>query len=207
MQAPQGSEEWKKQRLGKFTASEISRLIFKKGSLTQGAKTYVMEKVMEVITGIPAKDFSNDAMDRGNELEPDAKQLYEFSTGRWVADCGFIELDADTGGSPDGLIDSDGVAEVKCPKLTIHYGYGTIQSDDGFEQKNKEYYWQMMHNMLCTNRKWCDFISYNPDAPHRLFIYRLNRNEEQIALLKSCLKAAIGYKKEMLDILAKQPKY
>lgn len=125
----------------------------------------------ERITRVPATVFVTPAMQRGTDLEPEARDLYVKETGNQVEETGFWqhpELDF-VGASPDGLVGDDGLLEIKCPMLETHIGYieDYIVPED--------YRPQMALQMACTGRKWCDFVSYYPGLPP--FIIRYERDE------------------------------
>lgn len=86
-----------------------------------------------------------------------------------------------SGASPDGCIDKDGLIEIKCPNSATHMKTLLSKKPDG------KYITQMMWQMACTGRKWCDFISFDPRFPvHlQLFITRIQRDDDQIYLMES----------------------
>lgn len=200
----QGTLEWHQLRLGRFTGSEIHRLIFKKGELTKGNLTYITEKVAETDTGKTASDFEGYWMERGKELEPKARTLYELSKGCMVENVGFITYGSHAGMSSDGLVDDDGSIEIKCPNLVTHYKYLQIKT---VKDVPDDYYWQMQMCLMVTGRKWCDFVSYHPDAGVRMLIFRVDRNEDDIELLRNCLKAGIEEKIKQLEYIKTLAKY
>ncbi len=122
-------------------------------------------------------------MQWGTEKEPDARAAYEFRTDATVAEIGFVvhpKIDA-SGASPDGLVGTDGLVEIKCPNTAGH-----LETLLGQEIAGK-YITQMMWQMACTGRAWCDFVSYDPRMPEnmRLFIKRVPRDDARIAELES----------------------
>lgn len=68
------NEDWRKARLGKITASNVSKLISKnsdKGEFTQGAITYLENLAGETVTGLPStEEFFTNATNHGNACEP-----------------------------------------------------------------------------------------------------------------------------------------
>jgi predicted phage-related endonuclease len=92
------------------------------------------------------------------------------------------------GASPDGLVGTDGLLEIKCPNSATHADtllYGKPSGD---------YVLQMQWQLACTGRKWCDFVSYDPRMPQhlQLFIKRFERDDAKIA----------DYEHAVLDFLA-----
>lgn len=210
METLQGTAEWHKQRLGKFTASEIHRLLTDPklkadkdaGNLSDGAETYVLEKVAEILTG-QRPEFSSRETEWGNEYEPMARQQFEFEKNLKVSDCGFIPHKKlkDAGGSPDGLIGEGAILEIKCPfNSTNHIQHMMIQDNEYFKKYFKEYYYQCQANMLFSGRNKCYFASFDPRifGEQSLFVFELFRDVDATELIESKLKKAITYKNEVL---------
>jgi putative phage-type endonuclease len=155
----QGSEEWFNQRLGKITASKIADLMAKtKTGYSASRANYMAQIIVERLTGQKQESFTNSAMMWGTETEPQARAAYEFETGNQVKEVGFIDhpLIAMTGASPDGFVGDDGLIEIKCPNTATHIDFLLDGSIEG------KYIKQMMWQMACTNRQWCDFVSFDP---------------------------------------------
>ena len=78
IEAEQRSEGWHNARLGMFTSSEIYKLMtkpkLKSEVLSEGAKTYILEKVAESLTGIREEVPTTKAMQWGIDNEPLAKR-------------------------------------------------------------------------------------------------------------------------------------
>ena len=179
----QGSQEWFESRLGLFTASNMGRLLAGGAGKTRAA--YLRAIRFERETGQRSSDYSNAAMERGIELEPEARMSYELVTGCTVIEAGFIphpEI-AMTGASPDGLVGDDGLVEIKCPGWDQH-----MRTRDG-EAIKRDYLLQMQWQMECTRRLWCDFVSYHPawSAPHDMVVRRVMRDQETIELLRAAV--------------------
>ena len=157
----QKSAEWFKARLGKITGSGVAALLTKSRKkdelFGETAKTYITEKVVELLTGQSKDVFENTAMRWGNDHEDEARSLYAFIHSADVKEVGFVYLDKYTGCSPDGLVGSDGLIEIKCPYNSINH-YNTVVDGD----VPVAYMPQVIFNMWVTNRAWCDFISYDP---------------------------------------------
>ena len=175
----QGSPEWFAIRLGKATASKITDILSTvKSGESAGRKNYRMELVCERLTGLKAEGYTNSHMDRGTALEPIARALYEFKNDVVVDEIGFvIHPDMEmSGASPDGLINEDGLIEIKCPTANNHVD--TILSG----KSPSKYYAQMQWQMACTNRLWCDFVSYCPEVGDKLalFVTRVPRDDSWI---------------------------
>lgn len=180
----QRQEDWAADRLGKFTASQFYRLMTEPrskadkeaGKLSQGAITYVMECVAEHLTGKAAKEeFDSKATAWGSEHEPLAKSIYEAVFDCKVDYSGFIEYTERVGGSPDGLVGGDGGVEFKCPfTIASHLTHLMLTDAASLKAEKPEYYWQCLGCMLITNRKWWDFVSYQPLFPAKHQLKRLH---------------------------------
>lgn len=180
----QGSPEWFAIRLGKVTASRVADVVAKtKTGWGASRANYMAELIAERLTGVPAASFTNAAMQWGTEQEPNARSAYEFYSDRAVEQIGFIDHPAIsmTGASPDGLIDNDGMIELKCPNTSTHIDTLLGQDIPG------KYITQMQWQMACAGRKWCDFGSFDPRLPEamRLFIKRVPRDDAMIASLEN----------------------
>jgi putative phage-type endonuclease len=179
----QGSEEWLAVRVGKVTASRVADVVAKtKTGWGASRANYMAELIAERLTGEPAERFTNAAMKWGTEQEPDARVAYEFRVDAEVVQVGFVPHPAIpmTGASPDGLVGEDGLVEIKCPNTATHIDTLLSQTVPG------KYVTQMMWQMACTDRQWCDFVSYDPRMPEhmRLFVKRVHRDHAVIANLE-----------------------
>lgn len=200
--ASQGSDMWNKIRLGKFTSSEIHRLIHKKGALTEANKKYIFEKVAEILTGEAKTFFENDAMRWGTQQEPIARDLFAEQTGLEITECGFILVDEYYGGSPDGLISDYGLIEIKCPSSAVHIQNCTIKSQEDLKAISEEYYFQIQSNMIVTERDHAFFISYDPRVTQMpLFTIMIKRDEEAMTLIKKCIEAGKNELQRILSVL------
>lgn len=180
----QGTPEWHAIRLGKVTASRVADVIaMTKSGPGAARKNYEAELIAERLTGQPAQRFTNAAMEWGTATEAEARAAYAFHTDADVTEIGFVAHPtiADSGASPDGLVGSDGLVEIKCPNTATHIDTmlgGTVPG---------KYLTQMQWQMACTGRQWCDFVSFDPRLPERqrLFIRRVDRDQERIEELQS----------------------
>lgn len=179
----QRSEAWFQARLGRVTASRVADVIAKtKTGYSASRANYAAQLIAERLTGTVAESYSNAAMEWGTVTEPDARTAYEFFHEP-VVEVGFIEHPriAMTGASPDGLVGTEGLVEIKCPNTATHLDTLLGQSIPG------KYQAQMLWQMACTGRAWCDFISYDPRLPEtmQLFVRRLERDDARIAELEA----------------------
>lgn len=176
----QRSDEWFSARLGKVTASRINDVMatLKSGGEAATRKNYKTQLVVERLTGLKADSYTNGAMQWGIDQEPFARQAYEFFAGVDVAEVGFIDHPTIpmSGASPDGLIGADGMIEIKCPNTATHLEWLMAVSVP------PEHVKQMQWQMECADRKWCDFVSYDPRLPVdlQMFIVRCERDDSLI---------------------------
>lgn len=180
----QGSIEWLQMRAGKVTASRVADVIAKTKSGPSASRAkYAGELIAERLTGSPAERFSNAAMAWGTDMEPEARAAYEYNRVATVEQIAFVNHPtiADSGASPDGLVGTEGLVEIKCPETHTH-----IETLLGRTVPAK-YVTQMQWQMACTGRKWCDFVSYDPRMPEAMKFYceRVERDDAVVAELEA----------------------
>lgn len=191
----QGTDEWRQARLGKVTASRVADVIAKtKSGYSASRANYAAEIISERLTGAPTEGFTSAAMQWGTDMEPEARNAYEFYANVDVVQVGFVDHPAvaASGSSPDGLAGDDGLIEIKCPNTATHL-------DTLISQKvPAKYITQMQWQMACTGRHWCDFVSYDPRLPEhlRLFVKRVQRDDAAIVELEV---EVAGFLKEIDD--------
>ena len=183
----QGSEEWLKIRLGKVTASGVADVLAKtKTGVSASRGNYLIKLAIQRVTGVVEESYTNDAMQWGIDNEAQARVAYEVVSGNFVDQIAFVDhpMISWFGASPDGLVNDDGLVEIKCPNSATHWSY---IKDDGPPTK---YYIQMQAQMACTGRAWCDFVSFDPRMPERsrLFIKRVMREDDYIAEMEAEVK-------------------
>lgn len=177
--AIQGTDEWKIEKLGHVSAGSVSDILAKgKGGESKMRESYKWRIVTERLTGQIQESFSNDAMLWGVETEEQARTTYELTYGVTVDQTGFVKHPTMqwVGASPDGMIGTDGLIEIKCPHTKTHLQTLEIAKAPAV------YIPQMQMQMWTMNRSWCDFVSYDPRLPHNLqfFCIRVNRDQEYI---------------------------
>lgn len=166
---PQGTPEWFAVRKGIPTASCFSKIMAKGKGLTRAS--YMRFLAGEIITGEPGESYKNAAMERGHVMEPDARALYAFVSDAQPEQVGFI-TNGPKGGSPDSLIDTNGMLEIKTcqPNVMIE-----LLEADEFPSEHKA---QCQGNLWVAEREWIDIICYWPKMPS--LIKRAYRDEHFI---------------------------
>lgn len=192
----QGSESWHEIKLGRFTGTRIKNLMSTKS--TASYQNTIAEVVAEILTHSKEENYVNEDMQRGIDLEPEAANyyngIYESSELEEIGFCEPEESDYSdyTGVSPDRLVNSDGLVEIKCPKAKTHFNY--IKSG----KLPNEYKWQVQHQLFITGKKWCDFMSYYPGL--KPFIIRVFPDSEMHSKIIDELRLAIKTVKETIEI-------
>lgn len=188
IEVQQGSYGWQKLRLGLISASRFKDILTdprskadkESGNLSGTAEAYMNILIAEILTG-EQEEISGKALDWGNEHEDDARAEYEFDYNQLVNQVGICIHDSLMyGASPDGLVGSDGMIEIKCPFISKNHVSTVING------MPEEHMAQIQGNLLVNGRQWCDFISFDPriDGEHRLYVQRIERDEKYIAALE-----------------------
>jgi len=169
----QGSQEWFAARLGRVTASKVADVMTKtKSGYGAGRKNYMMELLCQRLTGTREESYTNAAMQRGTDLEPIARGRYEIENDILVDEIGLVSHRSidNFAASPDGLVGDEGLLEIKCPNTATHITF--LQT----KKIPDKYQTQMTVQMICTERSWCDYVSFDDRLPERLQ-YRCARFE------------------------------
>lgn len=175
----QRDDAWFARRAGKFTASAFADLMAKTKTGPSASRTNLIARlVCERLTGKPAESYTNAAMQRGIELEPVARDAYAFLIDDAIAEVDFIDHPRIPmcGCSPDGLVGTHGLVELKCPGAGKHLDYIRTGSHA------VDYKWQLQGQLWVTDREWVDVVSYHPDYPAhlQLAIVRVYRDKAAI---------------------------
>lgn len=190
----QGSEEWLKLRLGVATASNFDKIITATGKESATLPKYALELATQCLLTEPEPTYKNEAMQRGNDLEPIARQAYAEQTLQFVEEITMFKSDCGNFGySPDGLIGDDGLLEIKCPLATTHAKYLLDN------KMPTDYLQQVQGGLWISDRKWCDFVSFHPNFKEKqLFIIRVERDEKYIEELAKLAQKTITIRNEIL---------
>lgn len=182
------SKEQKEMRLGRFTGSEIHKLMGAKGFGKTG-QTYIQEKVAEFLTGQPIKpEFSAASTQWGIDHELDAQLHFESATGLKILKSETLN-NGSICGTPDGLIENEEIGfEIKCPfNSGNHLKNLLLETPEDLFKLRTEYYWQCVAYMWLTGFKKWKFCSYDPrfKEEKRMLILNIELNEAHFELLKN----------------------
>jgi hypothetical protein len=189
----QGSEEWLQARCGVVTASNFSKVFTTAGKLSTSRDALVNQAIAENLMGHPVDSFKSEAMQRGNDLEPQARAMAEMLLDVDIAETGLVKLDDhEIGCSPDGVWD-DTAIEMKCPNASTHVGYlraGKMPTT---------YIQQIQGQMLVLELESMWFLSFHPDLPP--FLIEVKRDEKLLDLALPLLIETADIIKEQTQIL------
>lgn len=180
----QRSAEWFAARCGSLGASQLNEALATTKNGWGASRENLKNRIIaERLTGSPTESFTNAAMQWGVDQEDSARKAYESHTGTFVDEMGIAPHPflKHTHASPDGLVGDDGLIEIKCPNTTTHIE--TLKS----EKIPAKYMNQMLWQMRCVDRQWCDYVSFDPRLPAhlQLFVKRVERDDAAIAELES----------------------
>ena len=186
----QNTVEWDELRKLRLTGSNATAI----ASNGAGLKTYIKNKILDLIRPNENRFYGYD-MERGDLLEPIARTKYEFEKGVDVVQVGFIALNDRVGFSPDGLVGDDGKIEIKARNDVKHLDLLLTEKIDSSTL------WQIQFGLLVSARKWCDFISYNPNFKKSLFVKRVKPDPSAFEKLEKGIKSGV----DMLNEYLKNP--
>jgi len=204
MEQVQRLDSWYKDRLGKFTASEIHRLMGVQG-LGETGKTYAIEKAIEELFGQVEENYVSYDMQKGIDLEPLAlAKITELKSMLFldVSTCGFISKDKNSGSSPDGKVSDNSVIEIKCPKVETFMKLVVSNIID------KKYYFQMQKQIDDTDSDKAYFFNYcvidGVEYYHEIVV---QRDQKTIDLINERIKEAVEIKNEFIKQLNKNKQW
>jgi len=192
-------EQWTPERFSirqlKLTASNATAI----GNCGKWLDTYVLSLVSEYFSSWEKDRYTNNHIDRGNELEPIARDMYELENWVKVEEVWFVEYNEFVWCSPDWFVWEDGWIEIKCQNDEKHFKL--------FINWEKEidswYIWQIQMNLLITWRKRRDFISYNPNYKKSLFVHRIYPDLDKFEKLLKWFQIWEKKIKELIDLYNK----
>lgn len=189
----QNTDEWLNLRKGKFTASAANDLFLKPDTATY--RKCIARVLYERKTGVllPEERFASKSMDNGHEREQIARDQYMTETFSLVKNGGFCELNEWIGCSPDGLVDENGLLQIKCPD------FSTIVEYKQTSKLPLNYNRQMQFELMVTGREWNDYYVFYPLIDP--FVIRVDRDENLIKEIEDKLKQAIATVESLLKII------
>jgi putative phage-type endonuclease len=196
MEQLQRIDSWKQQRYGKFTASEIIKILGVRG-IGETGKNYAIDKAIESLYGEFEENFISYDMQNGIDTEPLAfakfKELKSLEFLE-VTNCGFFDNCEHSGASPDGLVSDNAILEIKCPKSSTFFKLVATNEVDA------KYYAQIQMQMLSTNRNKAYFFNYlvheGTEYHHEIII---ERDDVMVEKIKERLKEVIEIKLEYIN--------
>jgi exodeoxyribonuclease (lambda-induced) len=174
----QKSEKWYNSRLGKITGSCFHKLL----GTPNAAKKYLYSKANEIVIGDRCEgdkaEKTSIHMERGLTYEDMARFSYQMEKEYKIKiqQVGLIQLNDYIACSPDGLVDDNGLLEIKVPDSNNFFESILEIKNVGIKAIPKQYYQQMQFNLYVSGRKWCDYVLYNPQHDIKgtgIFIYRI----------------------------------
>jgi len=199
----QGSQMWIDVRAGRFTSSEMWKLMESgtremtpaelaarpktgKGSkskfiedpscLSKTTETYIRTKVAETLTGHAAEPVNTAATRWGDDFEPIAAEYFTEKTGLTFEILSFVPWGDHAGGSPDRKINGrNEILEIKCPYNSANQiDYLMLTDQWDLKALYPEHYWQCMSNLLFTGADLCHFVTYD---------YRMKEDKDKMFYL------------------------
>lgn len=199
--------DWMMARCGCATASHAADIIKRgaKGNRLQAWYSYLDQVLAERLTGEPTWTPTTPAMQWGIDHEAEAAAAYEALTGAMLSGTGKEFIRHPTiewlGASPDRFVGDDGLVEIKCPGSVTHIT--RLRTREIPEQ----YRWQMNVQLLCTGRKWCDFVDYDPrlsgeHAHLRILVLRHEPSADELAATEAACRDFLGAVDAQIQALA-----
>lgn len=179
----QNSPEWFSARAGLPTASNFAAILARGEGKTR--RSYLLRLAAEILTGEPGETFSNGPIERGHQMEEEARALYAFSRDVDPQIVGFIKNDgiipgAIIGCSPDALLGENALLEIKSKRADLLID---ILIKDEWPPEHRA---QCQGALWVTEREYIDLVCYAPGIP--LFVKRATRDESYIVRLAEAVE-------------------
>ena len=189
-----GSSEFVRARIGHCTASRVKDVLGIGGPAKR--EKYLHDIVAERLIDAATDHYVSADMEWGLLTEPEAKHEYAKRTGLKLRDTEFtlhpkIEF---FGATPDSLIGESGLAEFKCPRTANFIRW---KLSDEIPKEHKP---QMIAQLLCTGREWCDFVAYDPrirKADARMFVLRFVPTDKEMLAVETAVKEFLAEVEQM----------
>jgi putative phage-type endonuclease len=166
---PQGSDLWLDERAGLLTASNAKKMMAKDGGT--GLASFIRDLAMQRVYGRDdtAVSFKSAAMQRGNDLEEDARNAFIFLTDLDAAEVG-LATNTDypgAGASLDGLISTNVGLEIKC------VGYDNMRKWADEDRLPLDYRHQVVFQMMVCELEHVHFWAWHPKTtPYHINVVR-----------------------------------
>jgi putative phage-type endonuclease len=203
IECDQNTAQWLHERVGRITASRVGEALSKyKDAKKAGVDTaerynYKIDLIAERLTGRSTENFMSPEMVWGRDHEEEASFAYEEQAKVMAVKVGFIlhpRYDW-SGASPDSLVGAHGGLEIKCPKTATHLKW---MREGIVPEVHQD---QVLWNMLCAEREWWDFASFDPRLPKgiNLFTVRMHRDEGRLQKME---EDVVRFNEEVESIVA-----
>lgn len=205
----QRSKEWFKVREGRFTASEIHRLLGKEGlaRTRQSIDSFAFEKAVETLYGYEELEINSFDIQRGITLEPLAFKLFkELKECEFLEtkETGFYKYGKNAGASPDGLVSDNSNLEIKCPRRNKFFKIVA----NGFDEIDAKYKAQVQMQMLATKTEKTYFLNYHLENNlEHWHIINVQRDEKTIDLIKKRIEIATDIKLDYIEKINKNRQF
>lgn len=171
---------WRSERLKRLTASNFGQ-ICKMRDRTPRTKTVINILYKKICT------FSTSW---GKDNEPLAlEKIRNALPQHLISECGFFVHSSEPflGASPDGLVDDNGIIEIKCPfsakefRTVLEAAQNrkvtgcAVYNNQLVLKTNSNYYYQIQGQLEVTNRDFCLFCVW---IPNDFVIQKIERNPE-----------------------------
>ena len=200
----QGSLDWLELRLFTPTASNFHKILTpKKWEFSASAKPYAFRLVAQKLLNRSFESLEGlENIERGKMDEPKARKAYEFDNDVVTQQVGFITTDdGKFGCSPDSLVGTKGLCEIKCPSpetmIKYHMNGDVLGNDkEPYSSFDDAYICQKQGQMLIAEREWNDLYAFSYEFPK--VQKRFERNEKFIDALAKALREFNDMKEFML---------
>lgn len=193
--------QWLQSRLGCLTASRMADAMatLKSGKPAEAQVKLAHEILAERLTQAAVAHYVTPAMQWGIDNQSNAVAAYENARGVLVGGEAFFLHDSIDffGATPDGLIDTDGLVEVKCPTSPTFVRWSLSG------EVPTEYKPQMLAQLACTGRAWVDFVAFDPRMPSKqqLFIRRFEPAREEVETIENAAREFLAAVDRMFEAM------
>lgn len=198
-----GTPAWVKARVGMLTGSNMADAMrfLKNGGESADRRNLRIAVLAERLTDVATDHYVTAEMQWGLDHESEARAAYVEASGNEVNDAGFVLHPTIEyfGATPDGFIDHDGCVEFKCPTSRTHL---TWMMAGIVPEEHKP---QMVTEVICSRRKWCDFVSFDPRMPpkQRLFVRRFTPSADEIKAIEDAAVRFLSEVEKMFDTITR----